>query len=84
MFLYLVSSSINLSIFHITWLDNSWTDIIYYKLDKVHIFIICILNCRYINICIIKEEVEHVLYPKESGIQKNYKNNDMIELISMI
>ena len=25
-FLYLMSSSINVSIFHITWLDNSWTD----------------------------------------------------------
>ena len=28
-FLYLVSSSINVSIFHITWLDTFWTDLIY-------------------------------------------------------
>ena len=28
-FLYLVSSSINVSIFHITWLDTFWTDIEY-------------------------------------------------------
>ena len=27
-FLYLVSSSINVSIFHITWLDTFWTDLI--------------------------------------------------------
>ena len=27
-FLYLVSSSINVSIFHITWLDAFWTDLI--------------------------------------------------------
>ena len=30
-FLYLVSSSINVSIFHITWLDTFWTDLIYFK-----------------------------------------------------
>ena len=28
-FLYLVSSSINVSIFHVTWLDTFWTDYIY-------------------------------------------------------
>ena len=28
-FLYLVSSSISVSIFHITWLDTFWTDLIY-------------------------------------------------------
>ena len=28
-FLYLESSSINVSIFHITWLDTFWTDLIY-------------------------------------------------------
>ena len=28
-FLYLVSSSVNLSIFHITWLDNFWIDLVY-------------------------------------------------------
>ena len=27
-FLYLVSSSINVSIFHIMWLDTFWTDLI--------------------------------------------------------
>ena len=27
-FLYLVSSSINVSIFHITWLDTFWTDLV--------------------------------------------------------
>ena len=30
-FLYLVSSSINASSFHITWLDTLWTDLIYIK-----------------------------------------------------
>ena len=30
-FLYLVSSSINASIFHITWLDTFYTDLIYHK-----------------------------------------------------
>ena len=28
-FLYLVSSSIHVSIFHITWLDTFWTDLVY-------------------------------------------------------
>ena len=28
-FLYIVSSSINVSIFHVTWLDTSWTDFLY-------------------------------------------------------
>ena len=28
-FLYLVSSSINVSVFHITWLDTFWTDLIF-------------------------------------------------------
>ena len=28
-FLYLVSSSINVSVFHITWLDTFWTDLVY-------------------------------------------------------
>ena len=28
-FLYLVSSSINVSIFHITWLDTFWTDLVH-------------------------------------------------------
>ena len=28
-FLYIVSSSINVSIFHITWLDTFWTDLIF-------------------------------------------------------
>ena len=27
-FLYLVSSSVNISIFHITWLDTFWTDLV--------------------------------------------------------
>ena len=30
-FLYLVSSSINVSIFHITWLGTSWTDLVYFS-----------------------------------------------------
>ena len=40
--MFLVSSSINVSIFHITWLDTFWTDIIYGTWDcserKVWIF----------------------------------------------
>ena len=41
-FLYLVSSSINVSIFHIIWLDTFWTDFIYsfwymYVLNKQHV-----------------------------------------------
>ena len=31
-FLYLVSSSINVSIFHITWLDTFWTNHIHFKI----------------------------------------------------
>ena len=27
--LYLVSFSVNVSIFHITWLDTSWTDLVF-------------------------------------------------------
>ena len=30
-FLYLVSSSINVSSFHIMWLDTFWTDIVWYQ-----------------------------------------------------
>ena len=40
-FLYLVSSSINVSIFHITWLDTYWTVLIYIRL--------CV--CIYIYTC---------------------------------
>ena len=29
-FLYLVSSLINVSIFHIMWLDTFWTDLVYH------------------------------------------------------
>ena len=32
-FLYLVSSSINISIFHITWLDTLWTGLVYPESD---------------------------------------------------
>ena len=28
-FLYLVSSSVNVSTFHVTWLDTLWTDLVY-------------------------------------------------------
>ena len=38
-FLYLLSSSINVSIFHITWLDTFWTDLVYMTYN-----IICLLN----------------------------------------
>ena len=34
-FLYLVSCSINVSIFHITWLDTFWTDFICTTKDSV-------------------------------------------------
>ena len=30
-FLYLVFSSVNVSTFHITWLDTFWTDLIYFR-----------------------------------------------------
>ena len=30
-FLYLVSSSINVPVFHITWLDTLWTDLVFYE-----------------------------------------------------
>ena len=33
-FLYLVSSSIDVSIFHITWLDTFWTDLVYILLKE--------------------------------------------------
>ena len=41
-FLYILSSSINVSIFHITWLDTFWTDYIY--------MYICIYTYTYIHI----------------------------------
>ena len=37
--LYLVSSLINVSIFHITWLDIFWTDFVYFKCIYVYISI---------------------------------------------
>ena len=33
-FVYLVSSSINVSIFHITWSDTFWTDLIFLAVDS--------------------------------------------------
>ena len=46
-FLYLVSSSINVSIFHITWLHTFWTDHVYYLI--IHYFILLNLyNCSFI------------------------------------
>ena len=33
-FLYLLSSLINVSIFHITWLDTFWTDLVYISLAQ--------------------------------------------------
>ena len=35
-FLHLVSSSINVSIFHITWLDAFWTDLVYIITFALH------------------------------------------------
>ena len=46
-FLYLVSSSINVSIFHISWLDTFWTDYIYMQ----SIYSLSIYVCVYIYIC---------------------------------
>ena len=34
-FLYVVSSSTNASIFHITWLDTFWTDICLYNIISI-------------------------------------------------
>ena len=48
-FLYLLSSSINVSIFHITWLDTFLTDLIY-----VYIYVcVCVCVCIYIYIFLI-------------------------------
>ena len=41
-FLYLISSSINVCIFHITWLATFWTDLIIY-----YIWLLCIPFCYY-------------------------------------
>ena len=38
-FLYLVSSSINVSIFHIVWLDTFWTDLVYLVPEKLRLLI---------------------------------------------
>ena len=40
-FLYLVSSSINVSIFHVTWLDPFWTDLI--LLPSILVFVMSTL-----------------------------------------
>ena len=37
-FLYLVSSSTNVSIFHITWLDTFWTELVYVQNHQLYIF----------------------------------------------
>ena len=42
-FLYLVSSSINVFIFHSTWLDTFWTDLVQ-TLDLVNV---CTQNIKY-------------------------------------
>ena len=43
-FLYLVSSSTDVSIFHITWLDTFWADLIdLSKLKKI--FLMCLRPC---------------------------------------
>ena len=42
-FLYLASFSINVSIFHVTWLDTSWTDLIYGSWFLIHSATLCLL-----------------------------------------
>ena len=37
-FLYLVSSSINISIFHITWLNTDWTDVVHHLFLETQTF----------------------------------------------
>ena len=37
-FLYLISPTINISIFHITRLDTSWTGLVYSSVDGLRIF----------------------------------------------
>ena len=39
-FLYLVSSSINVSLFHITWLDTFWTDLVFPVLYIISLWLI--------------------------------------------
>ena len=48
-FLYLVSSSINVSIFHITWLDTFWTDLVHQI-------------AFYTNECIIKHNIPRLFF----------------------
>ena len=38
-FLYLISTSINVSIFHITWLDNFWTDLVIQHRDYYYTYL---------------------------------------------
>ena len=45
-FLYLISFSINVSIFHITWLDTFWTDLICEDLTHVRPFKIRICSLK--------------------------------------
>ena len=52
-FLFLVSSSINVSIFHITWLDTFWTDLVYvhahvYTTRYIYMYV-CV--CMYLYTC---------------------------------
>ena len=57
-FLYLISSSINVSIFHITWLDTFWTDLLrthIYKDIPINTYLSFSIIFRVLNFNILKE-----------------------------
>ena len=51
-FLYLVSSSINVFIFHITWLDTFWTDLVYQYFEGTQWQIWFIISLYDIQSCV--------------------------------
>ena len=54
-FLYVVSSSINVSIFHSTWLDVFWKDHIYvyiYAFVIINIYLMLPCICIYLCVCV--------------------------------
>ena len=44
-FLYLVSSSVNVSVFHITWLDAFWKGHKIYGVSSYFSFLFCLFFC---------------------------------------
>ena len=66
-FLYLVSSSINVSSFHFTWLDTFWTDLIYICVYVWGYIYVCVHVCVY-SLCHIEEGCSQEEGPKKGFV----------------